>query len=322
MKRYLLLLVSLFVTMISYGQANIYVAVTSPDEPTKKELHYFEDVFHSELSATKKYRIRIGAPSSNDEFSKVRNSELYYNVTSDEVDPNQVKEFGKMMGVEQLCVVVVEKMSNGNYYFRAKIFDTETGLLYHSAYYPDAYMSKDTQVENLMDTRGLLKASKYLISKLEVGLSDVGTLNEAEETYNKQINKTALAWSIIPGVGLMQKGRTGEGVAYLLGDIALIGGGVGMLAYANKQQKIMNDRNTSYDQLMAANKNYKTANTASWCFFGAAAGLYVVNLFRAYHAEPKHGARLQWAVTPGYVASQEKSGTSNMSVNLALTYKF
>lgn len=133
-------------------------------------------------------------------------------------------------------------------------------------------------------------------------------------------NAKALGLSIIPGVGLMQKGRTGEGVAYLLGDIALVGGGVGMLAYANKQQDIMNDRNTNYDQYNTAKSNYNTAKTVSYCCFGAAAALYVVNLARSYVAEPKQGARIQWAVIPSMNPTSPYG--PNMSVNLALAYKF
>lgn len=136
----------------------------------------------------------------------------------------------------------------------------------------------------------------------------------------RRANAKALGLSIIPGVGLMQKGRTGEGVAYLIGDVALVGGGIGMLAYADKQLSIMNDRSTNYDQFIKAKSNYDTAKTASYFCFGTAAALYVVNLVRSYVAEPKPGARIQWAVVPSMNPTSPYG--PNMSVNLALAYKF
>lgn len=145
-------------------------------------------------------------------------------------------------------------------------------------------------------------------------------LTKGPLTKKRKANAKALGLSIIPGVGLMQKGRTGEGVAYLIGDVALVGGGIGMLAYADKQLSIMNDRSTNYDQFIKAKSNYDTAKTASYFCFGTAAALYVVNLVRSYVAEPKPGARIQWAVVPAMNPTSIYG--PNMSVNLAFAYKF
>ncbi len=167
----------------------------------------------------------------------------------------------------------------------------------------------------------LSQTNQILLDKrLQDKANIIEDLTQGSLTKKRTANVKALGLSVIPGVGLMQKGRTGEGVAYLLGDIALIGGGVGMLAYANKQQDIMNDRNTNFDQYNTAKSNYNTAKTVSYCCFGAAAALYVVNLVRSYVAEPKPGARLQWAVVPSMNPTSPYG--SNMSINLALSYKF
>lgn len=133
-------------------------------------------------------------------------------------------------------------------------------------------------------------------------------------------NVQATALSLIPGLGLIQKGRKGEGAAYLLGDLALVGGGVGMLSYANKQQNIMNDRNTSFDQYNKAKSNYNMAKTVSYCCFGAGAALYIVNLVRSFVATPKPGARIQWAFAP--ILDSTSPLGQNLSVNFAFVYNF
>lgn len=167
----------------------------------------------------------------------------------------------------------------------------------------------------------LSQTNQILLDKrLQDKANIIEDLTQGSLTKKRKANVKALGLSVIPGVGLMQKGRTGEGVAYLLGDIALIGGGVGMLAYANKQQDIMNDRNTNHDQFITAKRHYDSAKTVSYCCFGAAAALYVVNLVRSYAAEPKPGARIQWSVVP--TMNPTSPYGPNMSLNLALTYKF
>ena len=327
-------IICLIVCISTFAQQKkeaIYVSVTSK-QIDEKLCHTIEDIFHDQLQNY--YDIRLVRESGI--FSEEKRKELAYQ-ESGAVILNEVKEFGNERGVGLLCVVSVETQQYNNqteYYFRAKIFDVESGILKKTAIYPNI---EDKAVFEIHNSRTLQMISSLLIARLGINIDDMKEQaalakrrqNEeikARTEYHKSVvrraNGKALAYSLIPGVGLMQKGRAGEGITYLLGDIAFVGGGVGMLAYANKQHDIMNDRNSNYEQYNTAKNNYNTAKVVSYCCFGAAAAIYVVNLVRSYIAEPKSGARLQWAVVPAINPTSYGYENSNISVNLALTYNF
>ncbi|WP_298062022.1 hypothetical protein [uncultured Rikenella sp.] len=329
MKRYLIILVALLASTVAFGQSeSICVVISGSDNFGKDNVMTMETDFMNYLRD--QYRVRI---SKSSDLFKARADELRFQQTGS-VDPEQVKEFGKFMGVDLLCVVSAVKSSDnaGNYSFRSVVFTVENGELRKISKYPDIFESVDDKNVTVINERELQRVDGNLLLRLSVldiensakvratlralddqDQNDQNSLKKQKKTANTK----ALGLSIIPGVGLMQKGRTGEGVAYLLGDIALVGGGVGMLAYANKQQDIMNDRNTNFDQYNTAKSNYNTAKTISYCCFGAAAALYVVNLVRSYVAEPK---RIQWAIVPAMNPTSPYG--PNMSVNLTLAYKF
>lgn len=147
-------------------------------------------------------------------------------------------------------------------------------------------------------------------------------IDKSNYKNRKQVNGTALAYSIIPGLGLIQKGHTAEGVTYMVGDVALLGAGIGFNSHASSQKKIMNDRNTGIDEYNKAKSSYNSSRTASYICFGTAAGLYIINLIRSYVATPKPGARLQWSISPEISHDKTMSRINPLSVNMTLSYKF
>lgn len=183
--------------------------------------------------------------------------------------------------------------------------------------------------------------TKYLTIKsagfepLKIFFPDFGISHlEGKQTYKVEIvkiktlsqvkrsaNGTALAYSIIPGLGLIQKGRTGEGVGYLISDVALIGGGIGLNVYGNQQKKKMNDINSTIDQYRKAKNNYDSAKTGSYICYGAAIGVYVLNLVRSYVAAPKPNAPLKWSIAAKSIPSSIGSH-NNLAFNVALCYTF
>ncbi len=187
----------------------------------------------------------------------------------------------------------------------------------------------------------MTSGTKYLTIKsagfepLKIYFPDFGiSFLEGKQTYKVEVEKlktlsqvkrsangTALAYSIIPGLGLIQKGRSGEGIAYLISDVALIGGGIGLNVYGNQQKKKMNDINSTIDQYRTAKKNYDSAKTGSYICYGAAIGVYVLNLVRSYVASPKPNAPLKWSIaaepTPSAIGSN-----NNLSFNVSLCYTF
>ena len=187
----------------------------------------------------------------------------------------------------------------------------------------------------------LTQGSKYLTIKsagfepLQIYFPDFGiSALEGKQTYKIEVvkmktlsqvkrsaNGTALAYSIIPGLGLIQKGRIGEGVGYLISDVALIGGGIGLNVYGNQQKKKMNDINSTIDQYRTAKNNYDSAKTGSYICYGAAIGVYVLNLVRSYVASPKPNAPLKWSVAAESMPSSVGS-SNNLAFNVSLSYIF
>lgn len=308
MKKLFLIAISVLLCLPTFAQNNnkkVMVVSVVNETDSKRDRYIVEDVFHEVLKS--KYNIRID--QGEGVFSEALFKELSFQ-ESGGVISESITRFAQK-GAELLCVVVVDK-NNEEYYLRARIYDTSTATIIESASYPN--MSKQEAIKDLK------VASTKLASIL---LSDDYLNDLADDVWSstkKRANGKALACSLIPGVGLMMKGHKTEGIAYLIGDIALIGGGVGMMAYSDKQQKIMNDYSTGVDQYKRAKDNYNMSKAASYCCFGTAAALYVVNLIRSYVAVPKSNASLKWAVTPSITPSIY--GEPNMSVNLALSYKF
>lgn len=329
MKKICILLCVGLSSLITYGQnVKIIAVVATSSDIDKTELHIIEDDFQRELlnASDNLYDIRIG---KSDEFFAERNAEMNFQ-HSGAVDEEQVKEYGKLMGVEQLCVIVVERRKAYDYYFRAKIYDVETGRLRKTASYPDSFEG-DESVTNITDYYALQRANRYLISRIGIlGSARQSKWDEKLKAYDdakvkgkkdnkNKANSRALISSIVPGLGLMNKGYTAEGVGYLLGDIALVGGGVGMILYANKQKSIMEDRTTDYDSYNQARSAYNSARTTSYICFGCAGVVYVINLVRAYTAVPKRGSKLDYGFITMPVNTYEGM---QPGVGLALTYNF
>lgn len=175
-----------------------------------------------------------------------------------------------------------------------------------------------------------IKSAGFEPLEINFGESDL----KGQQTYKVEIvkmktlsqvkrsaNGTALAYSIIPGLGLIQKGHIGEGVTYLIGDVALLGAGIGFSSNASSQKKILNDVNTGIDEYNKAKSKYDSSKSASYICFGAAGAVYVVNLIRSYVATPKPNARINWNITP-VVANINNNYNSGLGLSLAMTYTF
>ena len=317
MKRNILLFIAtMFVTMVSYGQKqSVYVVVTS-EESIKKELHIFEDIFHGELLKTP-YEVKVANVDSDDEFSRARNTELYNNLAySDDYNKDQVKGFGQLMEAKLLCVVVVEKFTNGNYYFRSKLFDLETGELKESASYPDQRYS-DKPIKDITNRiADVQHASNVLVNRL---------LNpnflESYRKKKKETNLKAAGASLpIPGLGLVLKGHN-EGYAYLGAEAALCLGGVMVpelmrKSYINK----MNHESNAHNKDVYTTRANSCRKVSIIC--GACAGvLHVVNIVHSFMAEPNRykNPKLRWDVA----AIPVDNGFSNdYAMGLSLSYRF
>ena len=126
-------------------------------------------------------------------------------------------------------------------------------------------------------------------------------------------NGTALFRSLIPGLGQMGKGYTGEGVVTLLGEVALVGGGLG--CYFMAQEKLNTMSQATYDEFTAARDSYNTLQTTSYICWGAAGALYIYNLVRAYTMKPKSYSAVVWQ--PSFIATP-----NSFTPSMSLTFRF
>lgn len=132
-------------------------------------------------------------------------------------------------------------------------------------------------------------------------------------------NAAALVASVfVPGVGQMTKGHYVEGAITLVGEVALIGGGVGTLLGAQKQTKIMNSYGIDYATYQSAQKAKPIYQGVSYACFGLAAVLYGVNLWRAYTLTPK---QRNYAFYPTIIPMEDTTN-SNYALGLGATIKF
>jgi len=134
----------------------------------------------------------------------------------------------------------------------------------------------------------------------------------------RSTNGKALAASVfIPGVGQMYKANYTEGALTLAGEGILIGGGVTMLALSKQQKKIMNDASgtLSYADYTTAKNKYNAFRYTSYGFFGAAAVLYGVNLWRAWACTDKR-TNHQMAFYPTLIPEQNGNLALGLSMNI------
>ena len=125
----------------------------------------------------------------------------------------------------------------------------------------------------------------------------------------------SLAKSIIPGLGQIGKGYTAEGVITMLSEAALVGGGIGCYAAAQKQLDVINRSDLNPEAFLDARSRYNSLRTTSYVIWGAASALYIFNFIRAYSLEPKPELAFAW--TPSLIS------TPNAVIpTVGLSYRF
>lgn len=304
MKRLFLVLVALSFCMISiWGQEKrIAVLVTTKNVPEEVNTQPAIDAFMKALG-------RSGYTIVDRTADVLKSIDFELSFQALLANKETMAKIGKVNGANYICNIDISYSTiDKDYYFSVHMVDVENTDADCVTYYPENSWQKKVAV---LKREEMQRASLYLIRDLDNGLhfmNDmqrkslqddidkfeaviIGRDKDRERAKNKA-NGKALGASLVPGLGLFQKGYNGEGTAYLLGDIALIGGGVGMLAYANYQKGIMEDRTTDYDSYNKAVNGYNTARTTSIVCFGCAGAIYIINLIRAYTAQPKKGSKL------------------------------
>lgn len=130
-----------------------------------------------------------------------------------------------------------------------------------------------------------------------------------------QVNRKALACSLFPGLGqIIVKKNKPVGYAFMIGDLALIGGGVYCLLESNNQYDISQNPNYTSNYRQDAYDNYKMLDTSSKILFGAAAVVYVINLYTAYKMPKKTNG---FALTPKLIPEN-----NDLAFGVGISYNF
>lgn len=118
-------------------------------------------------------------------------------------------------------------------------------------------------------------------------------------------NNANVMWYIVPGLGQIELGNTTEGVVTILGEVALLGGGVGSYFASQKQLEIMRDVDVSLADFLTAKSNYKTLRIINVsCYIGAAV-LYGVHLYRVYYLSKEAKGKRYAFLTPTIITTDE-----------------
>ncbi|MBO7143772.1 MAG: hypothetical protein J6W13_02990 [Salinivirgaceae bacterium] len=117
---------------------------------------------------------------------------------------------------------------------------------------------------------------------------DAPAYNECNVNQEFKDGNALLKSMFIPGLGQIGKRHYVEGTLTLLGEAGLAGAGAYCYLSAQKKLDVMKREGVSYSDYSDAHTSYNRLRDASYVIWGAAAGLYVYNLFRAYTMQPKY----------------------------------
>lgn len=117
---------------------------------------------------------------------------------------------------------------------------------------------------------------------------DAPAYNECNVNQEFKDGNALLKSMFIPGLGQIGKRHYVEGTLTLLGEAGLVGAGTFCYLSAQNKLDVMHSEDVSYADFSRARDDYNRLRDASYVIWGAAAGLYVYNLFRAFTMQPKY----------------------------------
>lgn len=121
-------------------------------------------------------------------------------------------------------------------------------------------------------------------------------------------NTTALvASTFIPGTGQMLKGHGGSGAAFLIGELAIFGGGTVCHFLGEEQLKTMK-LTKDYTEFQNAQNMKNTMDIAKWTCFGVGAAVHIGNMIHAWFVSDKK-APANFTFVPALIPTNEFATT-------------
>lgn len=187
--------------------------------------------------------------------------------------------------IEGSYVVKVEKQDNEYFIWIAK--DASYIIIKTPDYLPLEY--------NFPEPIKSKSAYVMTVRKPEVNII-INNINVQEprriKTYNSNNTLAFFESAILPGLGQWGKGYAGHGILNMLGEAALVGGAIYFYNSAQKYNSEISSVGTVDAEIV---NQYNSSVTTYRIFIGAAAVLYVFNLFQAVKIEPRE---TEYALAP------------------------
>lgn len=133
---------------------------------------------------------------------------------------------------------------------------------------------------------------------------------QKEDSIRKVNGRNAmalLASTFIPGSGQMLKGHGGSGAAFLVGELAIFGGGTVCHFLGEEQLKIMKSTK-DYAEFQNAQNMKNTMDIAKWTCFGVGAAVHIGNMIHAWFVSDKK-APTNFTFVPALIPTNEFATT-------------
>jgi hypothetical protein len=159
---------------------------------------------------------------------------------------------------------------------------------------------------------------KELMAKYQKQEEDrMAAIKKAENSRNAT---ALLASTFIPGSGQMLKGHGGTGAAFLIGEIAIFGGGTACHFLGEEQVKIMKATGTTYADYQKAKSAKNTLDIAMWTCFGVGAAVHIGNMVHAWFVSDRH-APTNLTFAPALIQTNEYM-TPSYAMGAGMQIKF
>lgn len=163
----------------------------------------------------------------------------------------------------------------------------------------------------------ILKNGSYWVCVLcqVAAMRDVKPIWDKGERARNDDDMVSLAKSVLPGLGQMGKGYYGKGITTLVGEVVLVGTGVGCYFMAQNQLNIMTSNRWDDRMYVEAYNRYNTLRNVSFVVWSTAGALYLFNLIRAYTLNPKPDK--SFAMEPSLITTP-----NSVAPAVGLTFRF
>lgn len=288
MKKISLLLWLVFVTTSLFAQETIAVHIYSTTPLRESTNPLCSRIVTALLNSIDNRYIVVERSA---EIGKILRDEFAYGETGLVKDSDLIQA-GNQLGANKVCVVVItDSGTKDGYFFECKILDVKDNAVERQAEYP-RIGTDDSYIHDLS-----------IASSQKVATAFAEQLNllppsKPKPTICDRIHCTMatpggslLSSAIIPGLGLVNKGYTGWGVALFVVELGSMSGCIATYCKAQELLLILKDPDVTIDVFKVTESQYKSLKWKNNVFLGLTATVYTVNLITSLVSKDKQSDR-------------------------------